>query len=450
MSGRDSDPAVATALEVFRDLGLGGEVYAESGHRAKVAVSEGRLESVEEREERGIGLRVFLDGRVGFAFTTDLSPDAVRDAVALAREIAGHSTPDEAWRLPLPEPVPPLPFSNSREWEGSLAMPRRIEMARAIEAAALAVDPRVRRSRQAVVTDVRGDVRVASTAGVDAGYRFSRGVAWVDLAATEDGASQTGYHAEFALASDEIDPLAVGREAARRALLKLGSAPGKTARIPAVLDREVMGGLLDALAPAFSGRRALKGTSFLARRAGQAVASRAVTLVDDPRLPGGCGSAPADGEGLATHRTVLIEEGELRGYLHDTYSSLKHGSGRAGNALRPSYGGPPQIGPMNLLLLPGESPAEALLERAGRGILITEVMGLHTVDPVTGDFSLGGSGRAIENGRAGAPVDQLAFSGNFLALLSSIEVAGSDLRLFPGGGGSPSVLLRELSVAGTS
>ncbi len=450
MSGPVIEAAIADALGLIRELRLDGEVYAESGRRSKAAVSEGKIESVEEREERGVGLRVFEGARVGFAFTSDLSAGALRSAVAVAREIARHATSDEGWTLPRAEPIPPLPFANAREGAEPIGAAHRIEMARAVESAAFAVDPRVRRSREAVVTDLRADFRVASTSGVDAGFRLSRGVAWVDLAATENGGSQTGHHSEFALSSDEIDPAAVGRLAATKALLKLGSAPGRTGRFPAVLVREVIGGLLDVIATAFSGRRVLKGTSFLAGRVGRPVASRAVTLVDDPRLPGGCGSAPADGEGLATHRTVLIEEGALRGYLHDTYSAAKHGSPRAGNAVRPSYGAPPQVGPMNLLLLPGAEPLEALVERAGHGILITEVMGLHTVDPVTGDFTLGGSGRAIENGRAGAPFDRLAFSGNFLTLLSSIEAVGSDLRLFPAGGGSPSVLLRELSVAGIS
>ncbi len=448
MSGPDERCEVEPALLALRRLGLDGEVYSENGFRAKAAVSGGRIESVEERHDRGIGVRVFLGGRVGFAFTTDLSPDAVRGAAELAREIARHAASDPAWRLPGPEPVPPLPFPNEDAGSARVSMPCRVEMARAIEEAARGADPRVKRTRQAVVVDVGGEVRVANTAGVDAGYRFSRALAWVDAVATEGETSQVGHHAEFALGSAGIDPAVVGREAALKAVAKLGSAPGRTGRIPVVLDREVVSGLLDALAPAFSGRRILKSTSFLAGRLGRQVASAAVTLVDDPRLPGAFVSCPADGEGLPTHRTVLIEEGRLDGYLHDTYSSGKMGAGRAGNAVRSSYAGPPQIAPANLLLLPGPDPVETLFSRAGRGVLITEVMGLHTVDSISGDFSLGGNGRLIENGRLATPVDRLAFSGNLLDLLASIEAAGSDLKLFPEGGGAPSVLLRELSVAG--
>jgi PmbA protein len=145
----------------------------------------------------------------------------------------------------------------------------------------------------------------------------------------------------------------------------------------------------------------------------------------------------------------LIEEGRLAGYLHDTYSHLKMNAGEPGNSVRHSYDSPPGIGTMNLVLLPGNEPPETLAERAGDGVWVKEVMGLHTVDPITGDFSLGGSGRRIEDGKAGAPVDRMALSGNLLELLAGIEAVGSDLKLFTGGGGAPSVLVGELSVAGS-
>ena len=122
--------------------------------------------------------------------------------------------------------------------------------------------------------------------------------------------------------------------------------------------------------------------------------------------------------------------------------------GRPGNTYRPSYASPPRIGTRNLVLRPGPDPVAALLQRAGSGIWIEEVLGLHTVDAATGDFSLGASGRLIAKGELGSPVEGLAISGNVIKLLASVEAVGSDLLLFPGGGAAPSVLVRSLSVAG--
>ncbi len=440
--------AAALALETLGRLGLDGEAYAEDGVRVRVAVSEGKVESVEERRDRGIGVRAFRDGTVGFAYTTDLSAGSIREAAALAAELARHGGRDEAWRLPRPGAADPLPFPNEDPEAEAAPISRRIDTARAIESAALAFDPRVRATRRSIVTDYRGEVLLASSAGAAAGYRAGRALAWVDAIASENGSSQTGQHVAHALGPAGIDPDAVGREAAARAVGKLGSVPGRTGLFPVVLDRDVVSGLLDELAPAFSARRVLKGTSPLAGRQGSLVASPRVTLVDDPRLPGGYGSCPVDGEGFPTRRTVLIEEGRLAGLLHDAYSAAKTGAGTPGNTVRESCAAPPKISPMNLLLEPGELDAPALVERAGEGLWIAEVMGLHTADPISGDFSLGGSGRLIEGGRLGAPVDRIAFAGNLLELLASVEAVGSDLRLFPDGGGAPSLLLRELSVAG--
>ena len=440
---------VGLALDLLTSLGLQGEVYLEDSHRTKVSVSGGKVETLEERRDRGLGLRVFTSGGVGFSFATDLAPDPVKSAIVGAREIARHIGPDEAWRLAEPVPLDPLSFPNEDEGIESVEMSRRIEIARTMEKAARATDSRVQKTRESAYQDFRGQVWIASTTGLSASYSYSRSVGYLEVTASEGDGSQVGFHAEFGLGPDGLDPVEVGRAAATKALDKLGAEPASTGRVPAVMHREVVAGLLEALSPAFSAGRVIKEASVLAGKQEETVASQAVHLVDDPRLPGGFGSAPIDGEGLCTRRVTLIEQGRLCSYLHDTYSSAKMRKGTPGNSVRTSYQALPQIGPMNLLLLPGRNPPEALYVRAGSGVFITEVMGLHTVDPISGDFSLGAAGRRIENGRLGPPVDKMAFSGNMLELLGAVEEVGSDLKLFPGGGGAPSILLRELNVAGS-
>jgi PmbA protein len=438
----------------MKAMGIDGEVYLEDSRQVRVTVSDQTVESLSDRRDLGLGIRVFNAGGAGFAFTTDFGPEALRSTIDAAREFARHIGPDDAWRLPEPAPVDPLPFPNVDPEGGSVTAADRIEIAMTIESAARATDPRVRKTREAAFEDYSGRTWVASTAGLAASCEYSRAVGRLEVTASEGGSAQVGFHIEFGLGAGILDPVAIGKLGAAKALAKLGGEPAGTGRMPVVLDREVVSGLLEALSPAFSARRVLKGTSVLAGRLDQAIASEAVRLVDDPRLPGGFGSAPADGEGLPTRRVSLIEDGRLRGYLHDTFSHHKlsrprTGAGVPGNTIRHSYDSPPQIGTMNLVLLPGTDPPDALAERARSGVWVKEVMGLHTVDPITGDFSLGASGLRIERGRPGGPVDRMALSGNLLELLRGIEAVGSDLKLFTGGGGAPSVLLGEVSVAGS-
>lgn len=449
MSAGGGEPAVELALGIVAEAGVPGEVYLEDSRRTRVAVSAGRVESVSERTDLGLGLRVFVGGGVGFAFSSDLGAEAVRRALGQAEEIARLVEPDDAWRLPEPRENLPLPFPNDDPALSEMETQERIDFALVAERAAREVDPRVRKTREAVYRDYAGRVHIASSCGLRASYSWSRALVCLEIAATDGDRSEVGYHADFALGRQSLDPAEVGRAAAAKALAKLGGVPARTGRQRVVLDREVVAGLLEVFSPAFSARRVLKGTSALAGSLGERVAAEPVTLVDDPRLPGGYGSAPVDGEGLPTRRVTLIEHGYLRGYLHDSFSAAKMNVGVAGNSVRASYLSAPYVAPMNLVLLPGDDRLPALVERAGTGLYVSEVMGLHTVDPVSGDFSLGGSGRRIVGGRLAEPADRLAFSGNLLELLRDVEAVGADLKLFPGGGGAPSILLRELSIAGS-
>jgi PmbA protein len=259
-----------------------------------------------------------------------------------------------------------------------------------------------------------------------------------------------GWHAGWALGPAGLDPEEVGRRAARKALDKLGSTPGATRRSPVVLDPETVAGLFEALSALFSASRVLKKKSLLAGRLGETVASPAVTLIDDGRRPEAWDLAPVDGEGVPTGEHLLLEEGVLRTFLHDTYTAGRMEAASTGNSQRGGYDHPPRIGVTNLYLRPSGPGREELLRRAAGGLYISEVMGLHTVDPISGDFSVGAAGRLIDpEGGLAAPVNQLAIAGNVLDLLRSVEAVADDLTFYAGGAGGATTLLGDLMVSGS-
>jgi PmbA protein len=154
---------------------------------------------------------------------------------------------------------------------------------------------------------------------------------------------------------------------------------------------------------------------------------------------------------VPTQRTVVVDGGGLRSYLHNTYTARRDGTARStGNASRGSYKATPELAPSNLVLLPGEQSADELLRRMDNGVLITDVHGLHTVNPVTGEFSLGINGFLVEGGTRGAPVREMTVAGTILGLLQAVEAVGSDLRFMVGGAfvGAPSLLVGELPLSG--
>jgi PmbA protein len=209
---------------------------------------------------------------------------------------------------------------------------------------------------------------------------------------------------------------------------------------------------MGTLASSISAEAVQKGRSLLAGRLGQAVASPVLTLVDDGRLLEGLASRPWDDEGVPTQRTPVIEAGVLSAFLHNSYTARRDGSARStGNASRGSYRSTPELGPSNLVLLPGSRTKEELLAAMGDGMLITEVHGLHTVNPVTGEFSLGINGFLVESGRPTLPVREMTVAGDLLGLLTRVSEVGSDLRFTIGSGflGAPSLLISDDAVSGS-
>jgi PmbA protein len=146
---------------------------------------------------------------------------------------------------------------------------------------------------------------------------------------------------------------------------------------------------------------------------------------------------------------MLIEAGELRGFLHSSYTARRMQVEPTGNAMRDSYTSPPRIDSSNLYLKPSGATRRDLMGSVSEGVYVTEAMGLHTIDPITGDFSLGASGREVRGGRLGAPLDRMGIAGNVLQLLGSVLGVADDLRFFPGGHGGSTVLLEGITISGT-
>lgn len=445
----DVDGVLDAGLHALRSQGESGEIFVEDHSVFAVSVAAGRVESLETQDVRGAGIRVFSSGRVSMAYTADTTPDGLAEAVRMAVALLPRCDPDDANRLPeadsssSPEPEIFDPAVTRIEPQ------EKIRAAKRMEEAARAHDPRVARVRQSRYTDVTGRVGVANSAGLRRAWPFSRAYASIELTAEAGPEKQSGWFADFSIRQGGLDTAAVGREAASRAVAKLGAERTPTRRANLVLDPVVTSSLLEALAPALHADNVLKGKSLLGPRLGTEVGGPRLTLMDDGRIEGGDRSAPYDAEGVATRSTLLIEGGVLKGFLHSSYTSIRMAAAPTGNAFRAAYTSPPRIAPSTLYLKPTGQTAQALMAQAGDGILITEVMGLHTIDTISGDYSLGATGLLLKDGQPGRPVDRIAIAGNLVDLLRAISGVGTDLKLMPGGGAGSTVLLADVSVSGT-
>ncbi|OLC51866.1 MAG: hypothetical protein AUH85_18255 [Chloroflexi bacterium 13_1_40CM_4_68_4] len=445
----DNDAVVERALdEVRRRDGLEAEAYLRDSHGTSIEVIEGKVESAEVETERGVGVRVLDSGRVGFAYTSDLSPAGIAECVDLAVANARITSPDESIAFAT-TPVPPdgelQIFDSTYE---SHDVPEKTDLALAIEAAARRVDPRITSFYKTSFGDGAGVTVFATTAGAYGTYRSTSFGAGTACVATEGEDKQIGGFGDGGRTFATIDAERIGEEAARRALEKLHARPFKTQRIDIVLEPYRAMELVGAISSLFSAENVLKGKSLLAGKIEQRVASDIVTLRDEGRRIGGRATAPFDGEGTPTQDLVLLRGGVLRAYLQSIKTANRLGSRPTGNARRGTYAGTPHAGISNFYVESGVTRAADLVSGADRALALTSLLNLHTIDAISGEFSLGATATYLEKGVALYPVKGITVAGNLIALLTSIAAVGDDLRFGSGGIGSPTLLVRDVSVGG--
>lgn len=429
------------------------EVYESRGESFRVMVFEGKVDDYKVNTSFGLSFRGMKNGRMGYAYTEVLDEDAVSMLL--------RSAADNAAVIESEDPQFIFAGAGKEDYKpveayypalAQLTPARKIELTLEMEAAALRADPRITTVEYCMLQYGDGSVRIRNSRGLDLSERSNDLFAYLEPVAEADGKREEGHAYRITHDPDGLEPEAMAREAAENALTKLGAAPVPSGSYDILLGNEAAGDMLSAFSDIFSADAAQKGLSLLKGRVGETIAAPCVTLMDDPHLRDGFASAGFDAEGVPTCTKAVIDGGVLGTLLHNLKTAAKDGTTSTGNAAKRSYKSPVGVSPFNFYVKPGDAPPEALMRRMGRGLMITEVVGLHSgTDTVSGDFSLMGNGFVIEEGRRGRPVDQITIAGNFFMMLKAIEAVGSDLRFgLPGTGcvGSPSLWVRELSVAG--
>jgi PmbA protein len=440
------------AVEAAAAAGAGeAEAYASEESGREVRVHGGEVESLTAATQSGVGVRAWIGHRVGYAFGTDLSEAGVAAIAARAAEAASVADEDEFASPPQPaefESLPGLDDPSITEWDAA----RVAELALTVERTALAADERIAGVETAVYADAAERVAIASSTGVAGEYGSSSCYAYLQALAEGEGSHETGLGFGLARGPRGLDPEAIGAEGAERAVAMIGAAKPPSRACPVVLDETVAASFAGLIGGALGAAAVQRGRSPFAGKIDADVASGAFVLHDDGRDPLGPASAPFDGEGVARRRTALIEAGRLRGYLYDTYTGNREGRASTGSASRHGYRSLPSVSTSNLVVAAGSLGFEELLAAAGDGVFVTDVSGLHSgVNPVTGVFSVGASGRAIRGGALAEPVREFTIAGELVGMLSAVTAAGTDSRWVPFGGSvsTPPLLVAELAISGS-
>lgn len=425
------------------------EAVVREGNEFSTVVRLGQVETLKESGAKVLGCRVFIGKRAASTYTSDFSAAGLDQLVSSAVALARITSEDDFSGLPEKDSLGSISGDLDLYHRDvySLSNEDRIDYARRCERAATSGDSRIANSEGGSFDAADGRKVLANSLGFVGEYQRSYcSVSAVPVAKDEKGNMQRDFWYSVARSIKLLEnPEDVGKIAAQRTLRRLGARKVKTAKVPVIFDPLVARSLLEHIAEAVNGDSVYRGASFLAGRLGEKVAGDNVTVVDDGTMRGGFGTSPFDGEGIPTRRTVVIENGELKSYLLNTYTAKKLKLATTGNASR-GLAGTPGIGVGNFFLQPGSKAPEQLIGDVKEGLYVTELMGFG-VNLVTGDFSRGASGQWISGGQLSYPVEEITVAGNLKDMLFNISEIGNDLE-FRGSVACPTLRIDGLTVAG--
>lgn len=429
---------ITLALDEAKRLGVDQAEAAASQDTGLSATARlGDVENLEYTNDRGIGITVFKNACKGNASTSDLSPAAIREAVAKAVSFARITAPDEFTGLADAD----LMCTDVRDLEldhpWDLQAEAAIALAVATEKAGLDSDRRVSNSEGATVGTNRGSRAYGNTHGFVGSYSKTSHSITCILLAEQDGVMQRDYHYTAARHVDDMeDAELVGTSAAAKTVARLGARKMETTRAPVLFIPELARGFIGHAISAISGGALYRKASFLLDAAGEKLFPDFVNILERPHIARGMASVPYDSEGVATYDRDIVSEGVLQGYVLSSYSARRLGLQTTANA----------GGAQNLVVTGGDLDKDALIREMGTGLLVEELIG-HGVNGVTGDYSRGAVGFWVENGAIAYPVHEVTIAGNLRDLYRRIVAIGSDQDV-RGGIRCGSLLVEEMTIAG--
>ncbi|MDO4904512.1 MAG: metalloprotease PmbA [Lautropia sp.] len=441
----DFEEISVEAIRIAKALGATAVVtdVSESSGLA-VTVRKGRVETIEQTRDKGLGVSVHVGHRRGHASTSDFSPAALERTVRAAYDIAVVTGEDpladlpDVDRLALGEhDMKPLKLFSP--WR--IPVEKAVELAKEIEAACFAVSPRIINNDGASVSIGHGHFLSANSLGFVGGFPYSRHtLSCGPIARKGRDMQRDGWYSSARSAAALSDPEVLGRYAAERALSRLGARKLSTRKVPVLFEAPLALGLLGSLVQAVSGSALYRRATFLLDSLGKPIFPDHIDIDEDPFIPGAMGSGPFDDEGVRTEARRVVDGGVLQGYFLSSYSARKLGMQTTGNA-----GGSHNLQLSSRLTRRGDD-FEAMLKKLGTGLLVTDLMG-QGVNYVTGDYSRGASGFWVENGEIQYPVEEITIAGNLADMFRGIVAVGNDV-LTRGTKSCGSVLIEQMAVAG--
>ena len=424
------------------------EVYYVDRESLSISVYKEEVEKYNLNNSAGLSFRGKFGDRIGYSYTEILDEDAIEMLVKKAKEnVLAIENNDIQFIYEGDKEYKEI--STYHEELEDIPADKLINIAISMEKEAKKYCNKVESFSGCSVSYSSGKYGIINSKGLNLSNKSNLLTAYVvpivkDLDKMYDGC---GYVVAKSL--NDVKPDKIAKMGVDEALSKIGGTSIASGNYKVIINNEAMVSLLSTFAGIFSGDAVQKGLSLLKDKKGEIIATDIVNLVDDPHLEDGLASVSFDDEGVATLKTYLIKNGKLNSLLHNLKTANKAGVKSTGNGFKASYASPISVSPTNFYIEPGINSLEEMTKKINKGLIITDFAGLHSgANSITGDFSLAAKGFYIEDGIKTHPVEQITVAGNFFTLLNNIEEIGSDLKFPMSSVGSPSIIIKELSIAG--
>jgi PmbA protein len=423
------------------------EIYYQVGESISAETLKDDISAFASSVSGGICFRCIVDGKMGYASSELLTEDAMGELVKNA--VSNAACIDSEDEVFIFEGSPEYAKIDAGDVKLTDAVTIR-DTALRLQKETYAQSDKVADGTQSVAMSSVGEVRLYNSHGLSLSNRTGMSGAYAAAVVRDGEEAQEAF--DFAVGETFEDVKETAAIAVRKALDKMGASVAPSGKYNIVFDGRQFRQFLSVFSSAFSAKNAQLGLSLLAGKEGEQVAASFINIVDDPMREGSPIQTPFDGEGVATARRAVVENGVLKTMLYDLTTAKKAGVTSTGNGQKGSYAAPVSIAPYNFGLMAGDCDLDALLSKASEGIYITECKGFHAgANAVTGDFSIESAGFMIRDGKLAEPVKSFTIAGNFFELIKNIDTLGNEVRWgIPGRTvfGSPDVLVRDMSVAG--
>ncbi len=432
------------------------EIFAARSLENEIDVFNGGIETLSFSDSTGIGIRVFKDGSIGYAYTAVLEEDAIRDTVKKALDNSKITKKDKLNYLPTKKDHK----YNKNQVDKKLLFDRgylevsiteKIEMAKELETLTKKADRRVSGVTNVMYSDGISEVAILNSNGFSDSYNTTMALVYVNAISRKDGDASTGDYFGIARNPSDIGLAEIAAKAAERSVSVLGGKKINSQSLDIVLDPMVAAQFMAVIASTLNADSVQKGKSLFKNSTGKKIFDIEADIFDDGTLPGGLASRPFDGEGVIKGKTAVFEKGILKTYLYDAYTARKDKTLSTGNATRASYRSTPSVGTSNFYIRPGSHTPEDIIRSVSKGFYVMDIIGLGSgTNPISGQMSVGAKGLLIEKGKLSSPVKEVTIATDILSFLKSFKMIGSDLKFVPAGGylGSPTVLVENISISG--